>query len=92
MKTLKFLFFALFFSVAASRAAHLPEMHRFNSKNSLFVKTTAPTPYPNNLQSPQPITLAKYYAGSKQKTSLFSKPFKLSFKLSKCLLLHLSYN
>lgn len=92
MKTSKFFFCVVCFLITNRLQAHLPEIHVSFIKNIAFVKTTAGDVSIKHLPIEQSQSLARFYAGPKQKSSLFSKPFKLSFKLSRHLLLNVSYN
>ena len=86
MKTSKFFFLVTCFLILNQFQAHIPGV------NVSFVKINTTAVSNNNLRTLQTTTLAKFYAGPKEKKTLFSKPLKLSFRLSNYLLLNVSYN
>ncbi len=92
MNRLRFTLCVVIFIHTLTVQAHLPNKYLPYPNTMLFVKTTTPAFYQNHLPTLPALPLARYYAGFKQKSSVFSKPLKLRFQLGKYLLLHLSYN
>ncbi len=92
MNRLRFTLCVVLFIHTLTFQAHTPNKDLPYPNTIHFVKTTTPAYYQNHLPAAPPLPLARYYAGFKQKSSVFSKPLKLRFQLGKYLLLHLSYN